>query len=117
MLVWQQRYRRLGNRFPLAEMMVQEHTHGMDINEVFTRLKCLGGCSDCRRDKILARLGAFYLSALDGNPVEPPPLSEMLRGCCQLPIENVVGTYIPGDAHEQAKWEQQASSHKRGWRW
>jgi hypothetical protein len=89
----------------------------MDLNEVFTRLRCLS-CESCQRDKVLAKLGAYYLLALDGHPVPPPPLDEMLKGCCQVAIQPIA-TYLQPDLRERMRWEEQAAgkTHHKRWRW
>ena len=94
-----------------------------DINEVYTRLKCCS-CDSYQRDKLISRLGAFYLHALDGNPVKPPQLSEMLQGCCRAhellgdaAIDNSVTFIQPSSQHEQAVWDRDSQRRSAQKRW
>ena len=64
----------------------------MDANAVFTAIPCCI-CTDWRRDKVVARLGAFYLQCEVGQRPKVPSRAELMRGCCQQP--QVVMT-IPG---------------------
>jgi hypothetical protein len=54
----------------------------MNVNEMMTELPCLCSCTHWRADRLRQILGMFYLRSLTG-PVEPPPLAEVLRGCCR----------------------------------
>jgi hypothetical protein len=54
----------------------------MNENEVLTTLPCLCSCTDWRADRLKKIVGAFYLRLLAGEQIKPPPLAEVLRGCC-----------------------------------
>jgi hypothetical protein len=86
----------------------------MDANTVFTAIPCFG-CASWKRDQIMARVGAFYLRALAGERVEPPPLSAMLKNCCRAKElgaeEGASITFMPGppdrgDYQPQNPWKK-----------
>jgi hypothetical protein len=84
----------------------------MNTNEVYNQIPCCS-CGDWRRDRVLTRLGAFYLRSLSGQAPKPPTLDELTRGCCQRPeAANEGVTFImPGQVDPPTPWE------KRGPRW
>lgn len=65
----------------------------MDVNKALTEIPCCT-CTDWRRDKVVARLAAFFLACEAG---QQPKLTraDLMRGCCRQP--QVVMT-LPGAA-------------------
>ena len=66
----------------------------MDVNKALTEIPCCT-CTDWRRDKVVARLAAFFLACEAGQRPAVPARDELLRGCCRRP--QVVMT-LPGAA-------------------
>ena len=65
----------------------------MNTNEALTAIPCCT-CTDYRRDKVVARLAAFFLEHEAGH--EPKlTRAQLMTGCCQQP--QVVMT-LPGAA-------------------
>ena len=60
----------------------------MDVNKALTEIPCCT-CTDWRRDKVVARLGAFYLAHEAGQRPAVPTRDELLRGCCRQPQEGL----------------------------
>jgi hypothetical protein len=79
----------------LGKVVTPSDTRGMDLNEVFTAIPCCA-CNDPRRDRILGRMGAVYLTlARGGTLAKIPTLAEILRGCCRQSMVLSVGEVDP----------------------
>jgi hypothetical protein len=72
----------------------------IDINEVFTKIPCIAGCMDWRRDRVLHALGMIYLLQLRGEKVYIPPLTEMLKFCCKYDNASMSITYLKNEPEQ-----------------